>query len=62
MAYYRLYHIRGAHFSGFEEIEAADDAEAIDAAERFTGTGHAELWLGGHKIRRVVTKTVAAAG
>jgi len=63
MAYYRLYHIRGAHFSGFEEIEAADDAQAIDAAEHFTGTGgHAELWLGGHKIKRIVTKTVAATG
>jgi hypothetical protein len=62
MAYYRLYHIRGAHFSGFEEIEAADDAQAIDMAERFTGTGSAELWLGGHKIKRIVTKTVAATG
>ena len=62
MAYYRLYHIRGALFSGFEEIEAADDAVAIDAAERFTGTGSAELWCGGHKVKRIVTKTVAAAG
>jgi len=62
MAYYRLYHIRGAHFSGFEEIEAADDALAIDAAERLSGAGNAELWLGGHKIKRIVTKTVAATG
>ena len=61
MAYYRLYHIRGAHFSGFEEIEAADDAQAIDAAERLTDAGHAELWLGGHKIKRIVTKTSVAA-
>lgn len=62
MAYYRLYHIRGAHFSGSEEIEAADDAQAIDAAERLADAGHAELWLEGHKIKRIVTKPAAAAG
>ena len=61
MAYYRLYHIKGAHFSGFEEIEAANDAQAIDAAEHLAGTGNAELWLGGHKIKRIVTKTAVAA-
>ena len=61
MTYYRLYHIRGAHFSGFEEIEAADDAQAIDAAERCAGTGAAELWCGGHKIKRIVTKPAVAA-
>ena len=61
MAYYRLYHIRGAHFSGFEEIEAADDAQAIDAAERLNGGGNAELWLDGHKIKRLVAKKLAIA-
>jgi hypothetical protein len=62
MAYYRLYHIKGAHFSGFEEIDAADDAQAIDVAEQLSGTGSAELWCGGHKIKRIATKTAAAAG
>lgn len=61
MAYYRLYHIKGAHFSGFDEIEAADDAQAIDAAERLIGGGNAELWLGGHKIKRIAAKQAVAA-
>ena len=53
MAYYRLYHIKGAHFSGFDQIEAANDAQAIDEAERLNGARHSELWLGGHKIKRL---------
>lgn len=61
MAYYRLYHIRGAHFSGFDEIEAADDRQAIDEAERLTGAGNAELWLSGHKIKRLSPRPNAVA-
>lgn len=61
MAYYRLYHIKGAHFAGFDEIEAVNDAQAIVAAERLTGAGTAELWCGGHKIKRIAAKPAAAA-
>ena len=53
MAYYRLYHIKGAHFAGFDEIEAADDVTAVREAERLKKTGHAELWCGGRKIKRL---------
>ena len=53
MAYYRLYHIKGAHFSGFDEIEARTDRQAIAEAERLTAAGNSELWLGGHKIKRL---------
>lgn len=53
MANYRLYHIKGAHFSGFEEIEAGNDRQAIAEAERLNGAGNAELWLLGHKIKRL---------
>ena len=61
MAYYRLYHIRGAHFSGFDEIKAANDRQAIDEADRLTGPGNAELWLAGHKIKRLSPRQQAAA-
>lgn len=60
MAHYRLYHIRGAHFSRSEEIEAANDRQAIDQAERLTVAGNAELWLGGHKIKRLSPRQNAA--
>lgn len=53
MASYRLYHIRGAHFSSSEEIEAADDSRAIAQAERLSGARSAELWRGGIKIKRI---------
>lgn len=61
MAYYRLYHIKGAHFSGFDEIEAVNDLQAIDEAERLTGAGNSELWLGGHKIKRLSPRPDALA-
>lgn len=53
MANYRLYHIKGAHFSGFDEIEAANDAQAIEKAEGLAGNGTSELWCSGHKIKRL---------
>lgn len=62
MANYRLYHIKGAHFSGFDEIEAANDAQAIAQAERLGGDGSAELWCGGHKIRRLSPRRDAMRG
>lgn len=62
MAYYRLYHIKGAHFSGFDEIRAANDAQAIAQAERLGGTGNAELWCSGHKIKRLSSRQDAVTG
>jgi hypothetical protein len=62
MAYYRLYHIRGAHFSRSEEIEAADDRQAIDQAERLSGTRSAELWRGGLKIKHISPRHETARG
>ena len=53
MPYYRLYRIKGAHFSGFNEIEAGDDAAAVHEAERLNEAGHAELWCGGRKVKRL---------
>lgn len=61
MAYYRLYHIRGAHFARSEEIEAADDRRAIDEAERRSGRGSAELWRGGFKVKRISPRQQGAA-
>jgi hypothetical protein len=62
MACYRLYHIRGAHFSGFEAFEAPDDARAMAEAERLnSGRGHSELWRAGHKIRRLSATRQAAS-
>lgn len=62
MSPYRLYHIRGAHFSRFDEIDAASDAQAIDQAERLAGAGSAELWHDGHKIKRLAPGRDAAGG
>lgn len=62
MAYYRLYHISGAHFSRSEEIEAADDTQAIDKAERLSGARSAELWRGGLKIKHISPRHQAAGG
>jgi len=62
MSFYRLYHIKGAYFSRFDEIEAADDAQAIDKAELFRGAGHAELWRDGHKIKRLSPARAGTSG
>ena len=53
MAYYRLYLLSESEgrFVGFEEIEAADDAEAVRVAERHAGAHPLELWCGKRKIR-----------
>jgi hypothetical protein len=53
MAYYRLYLLSApdGHFIGFEELEAADDVEAIRLAERHLGPQPLELWCGKRKIR-----------
>lgn len=53
MAYYRLYLLSESEsrFVGFEEIEAADDAEAVRIAEAHVGTHPLELWCGKRKVR-----------
>lgn len=53
MAYYRLYRLGepGGRFVGFEEIEAADDGEAVRLAEAYCGAQALELWCGKRKVR-----------
>ena len=53
MVYYRLYLLSApeGRFVGFEEIEAADDAEAVRRAETFMGDRPLELWSGTRKVR-----------
>jgi hypothetical protein len=53
MAYYRLYRLAepGGKFVGFEEIEAADDADALRQTEAFAGSQALELWCGKRKVR-----------
>ena len=48
MGYYRLYLMCGpdGRFVGFEEIEAADDPEAVRRAQAFVGPQPLELWCG----------------
>jgi hypothetical protein len=53
MVYYRLYRLAepDGKFVGFEEIEAADDAGAIAAAETLVGAQALELWSGNRKVK-----------
>jgi len=53
VAYYRLYRLAdpGGKFVGFEEIEAAGDAEAARLAEAHCGPQALELWCGKRKVR-----------
>lgn len=53
LAYYRLYLMAepGGKFVGFEEIEAADDVEAVRAAEAYPGAEARELWCGKRKVK-----------
>ena len=63
MGYYRLYLLDGpkGRFVGFEEIEAADDAEAVSIAEAL-GDRHArELWCGKRLVRSLAAAKDKAA-
>lgn len=53
VGYYRLYVMSApeGRFVGFEEIEAADDVEAVRRAEDFIGDRPLELWCGTRKVR-----------
>lgn len=53
MAYYRLYRLAepGGKFVGFEEIEAEDDAGALDQAAAFAGRQALELWCGKRRVK-----------
>ena len=58
MAYYRLYLLDGpgGRFVGFEEIEAADDVDAVRAAEALPGGQARELWCGKRKVKTFAAK------
>jgi hypothetical protein len=58
VGYYRLYMLDnpGGRFVGFEEIEAADDVEAVRAAERHEGPQPLELWCGKRKVKTFPAK------
>ncbi len=61
MAYYRLYFMdpRSGHISAFESIDAADDADAIAAAEKHVGWQPLELWCERRKDRRFEAVTLS---
>jgi hypothetical protein len=50
--YYRLYRLSGpsGRFVGFEEIEAPDDAAALQLSQSFAGEHPFELWCGARKV------------
>jgi hypothetical protein len=48
-------------FVGFEEIEAADDAEAVRIAGELPGHRARELWCGKRKVRTFAAKDVAGS-
>ena len=59
MAYYRLYLLSApeGRFVGFEEIEAADDVEAVHRAQEFVGERPLELWCGTRKVHFIPAAT-----
>lgn len=59
MAYYRLYRLAepGGKFVGFEEIEAADDVEALHRAEEYLGAQALELWCGKRKVKALPARS-----
>ena len=63
VGYYRLYLLDGpkGRFVGFEEIEAADDAEAVRAAEALPGSPARELWCGKRKVKNFAAKNPAGS-
>ena len=64
MTYYRLYLLASPNgrFIGFEEIEAADDVEAVRIAQEHAGRHALELWCGPRRIKSFPARPVLAAG
>lgn len=62
VTYYRLYILGepNGRFIGFEEIEAADDVDALGRAQRFVGEHPLELWCGSRKVRSIPAATAGA--
>jgi len=58
VGYYRLYLLDGpaGRFVGFEEIEAADDVEAVRLARAHKGPQALELWCGKRKVKSFPAK------
>jgi hypothetical protein len=58
VGYYRLYLLDGpkGRFIGFEEIEAADDVEAVGIAETIRHSHARELWCGKRKVKNLAAK------
>ena len=63
MAYYRLYRLSDpdGRFVGFEEIEAADDVEAVRLAEPHCGSHALELWRGKRKVKSFPIRDLAGS-
>ncbi|MDB5667598.1 MAG: hypothetical protein JWL74_548 [Alphaproteobacteria bacterium] len=55
MGYYRLYVLSTpeGRFVGFEEIEAADDVEAVRRAESFISDRPLAVWCGTRKVSSI---------
>jgi hypothetical protein len=54
MAEYRAFFVgNGGHFAGFEPLVCADDAEAIEKAERLVDGHDVELWSGPRLVARI---------
>ena len=63
VGYYRLYLLDGpkGRFVGFEEIEAADDAEAVRIADERPDSHARELWCGKRKVKNFAASDVAGS-
>jgi len=61
VGYYRLYLLDGpkGRLVGFEEIEAADDVEAVRLAEAVSPANPRELWCGKRKVKTFAAKDKA---
>jgi hypothetical protein len=54
---YRAYTVgRDGHFTGFEPLVCADDAEAIEVATRLLDDHSVELWSGARFVQRLEGK------
>lgn len=60
---YRLYRLdpRSGHFTGVEEMQAADNVEAVRLSNQLGLEVPTELWCGGHKVARFDARPEQAA-